>query len=107
MRMVLFLSVSLFLCGCTVKKDFVPIGGSRADGTVKLGFSHGVFESPEIDREQAISAAKGRCAAWGYKGAEPFGAVMKQCVSASSAGCNRWNVIVDFQCTGSQAAPAN
>ena len=90
---------ALFLFGCTVQKDFVPITGNRAGGTVKMGFTYDLFERPQVDGYQAGAAATQACRAWGYQGAQPFGAVMQQCVHATSSGCDRWMVSADFQCT--------
>lgn len=92
--------IVLALQGCAVQKQLVPTGGSRSDGTVKMSYEYGMFEQPEIDHQQGINAAEQRCAAWGYKGAEPFGGMTKQCVNSSNSGCVRWLVTVEYQCMG-------
>jgi len=94
------LLVILALAGCATKKQLVPTGGSKADGTVKLSFEHGPFETPRINITQGTAAAKRRCEAWGYSGAEPFGGSTKQCVENSGRTCGTWRVTYEFQCTG-------
>ncbi len=90
--------------GCAVNKQLTPTGGSRADGTVKLSYEYGAFEVPKLDRQQGMSAARQRCAAWGYTGAEPFGGSTKTCSSGSRSACESWLVTVEYQCTGTPPA---
>jgi len=82
----------------------VPTGGSRADGAVKLSYEFGSFQVPKVDEAQGLAAAKQRCAAWGYTGAEPFGGSTKTCVNASMGSCNAFRVTVEYQCTGTPPA---
>ena len=96
--------VIMTMQGCAVPKQLVPTGGSRSDGTVKLSFEYGVFEAPKLNAEQGMNAAKKRCSAWGYTGAEPFGGASKKCVDSSSSGCVQWLVTVEYQCTGTPTA---
>ncbi|NUA92531.1 hypothetical protein HT740_23515, partial [Escherichia coli] len=51
-----------------------------------MSYSYGMFESPVVDPQQGMNAAKARCAAWGYSGAEPFGGFTSQCSQPSSSG---------------------
>lgn len=87
---------------CATEKQFVATGGSRADGTVDLAFEYELLEDPKVSKGQAFSTARQRCAAWGYRGAEPFGDVKQRCVAAPLGSCTRWRVTVRFQCTGPQ-----
>ena len=96
--------IILSMQGCAVNKQLTPTGGSRADGTVKLSFEYGAFEVPKLDGQQGMSAARQRCAAWGYTGVEPFGGSTKTCSSGSRSGCDRWLVTVEYQCTGTPPA---
>ncbi len=82
------------------KKQLVPTGGSKSDGTVRMSYSYGMFESPVVDPQQGMNAAKARCAAWGYSGAEPFGGFTSQCSQPSSSGCMQTLVTIEYQCTG-------
>ncbi|WP_449541999.1 YecR family lipoprotein [Enterobacter ludwigii] len=98
---ILVLLVStLVLSGCATQKQMVPMGGSKADGTVRMGFDYGLFEKPVLDKNQAIAAAEQRCKAWGYSGTEPFGGATQTCNQPSSSGCMGWHVETEFQCTG-------
>lgn len=84
---ILVLLVStLVLSGCATQKQMVPMGGSKADGTVRMGFDYGLFEKPVLDKNQAIAAAEQRCKAWGYSGTEPFGVQLKPVINPLPAG---------------------
>ena len=102
---VFLLVLSVLLSGCSVKKEMIPLGGSKADGTVKMGYEVGEFEKPIIDPNQAATLAAQKCKVWGYEGAEAFGGQMTTCVQPGGmSGCVRSNVTVDFQCVGGKAA---
>lgn len=98
----IFLSMLIFcvINGCATPKAWIPITGSRADGTIKLAFEYGGFEKPEIQPGQAQHVAAQKCIAWGYSGAEAFGGIMQQCIMRNQYGCIRQRVFADFQCTG-------
>lgn len=71
----------LVLVGCTTTeaRNWVGVGGSKADGTVilgidvspKMGYTETVIE---WDTKQANAEADKRCRNWGYSGAEVFNA---------------------------------
>ncbi|UNF04014.1 YecR-like lipofamily protein [Escherichia coli] len=67
---------------------------------LRMSYSYGMFESPVVDPQQGMNAAKARCAAWGYSGAEPFGGFTSQCSQPSSSGCMQTLVTIEYQCTG-------
>jgi hypothetical protein len=94
-------AIALLASGCTVQKELVPTGGSRADGTVNLSYEYGPFQRPQVDMAQGEAAAQQRCAAWGYTGAEPFGGALNRCEAFNGYGnCTRMLVTVEYQCTG-------
>lgn len=96
----IFLSVILTLTGCTTTKILQPIAGSKADGTVTLGYEYSIFESPVIDWNLANAVAKARCAAWGYGHAEAFGSQQSRCNLSSADGtCYGEQVNITYQCT--------
>lgn len=92
--------VAFLTSGCAVNKQLTPTGGSRADGTIKMAYQYGSFETPRVNYQQAAYSAKQRCSAWGYTGAEPFGGSTQTCVNSSGGSCNVWQVTVEYQCTG-------
>jgi len=94
------LALTLGLASCAVQKNWVSIGGSRSDGTVKLAYEYGGFEKPQLSREQGFDEARRRCVAWGYTAAEPFGGVISQCTFSNQYGCLSFRVEATFQCTG-------
>ncbi len=94
------LAASLVLTGCAVPKDMVAIGGSKADGTVKMGYEYRMFEQPVVNAEQGKQGALARCAAWGYTDAEAFGGQTSVCNESNSSGCAKTLVTVEYQCTG-------
>ena len=98
---------AIAVAGCAVNKEWAATGGSRADGVVRLSFEVGQFEVPKLDEAQAVKVATQRCKTWGYSGAEAFGGVTKQCTSSGRSGCIETLITKEYQCTGSQTAPAN
>jgi hypothetical protein len=86
--------------GCAVTKVPVPMGGSRADGVVQMAYEYGGFERPRVDLASARVSAAQRCAAWGYRDAEPFGGYVSHCEASNEYGCLRYLVTIQYQCTG-------
>lgn len=104
-KMILSSLCLLVLAGCTAKKDMIPLGGSKADGTIKMGYTFGEFEKAQVDLQQASSLAAQKCAVWGYTGAEAFGGQSSRCVQGGGfSGCSQTEVSVEFQCIGGKAA---
>lgn len=90
----------LTLAGCATQKQWTPAGGSRADGTVKMGFTYGMFESPQVNEAQGQAAAASTCQGWGYDSAEAFGMVNRTCNSRGADGtCYQTLVMKEYQCT--------
>jgi hypothetical protein len=102
MRVLIAVACMAMLAGCGANKEWIAMGGSRADGTVKLSLEYTVFETPQIDVEQGVSIATQRCEEWGYTGgAEPFGGVDRKCEEVNGHGdCIAWLVTAEYQCTG-------
>lgn len=99
MKHIALIAAFLVCYGCAVQKDWVATGGSRADGTVKLSYEHGIYEKPVLDESQGLSTAQSRCSAWGYSRTEAFGGSMSECNSTDGLGsCNRWLVTKEYQC---------
>lgn len=93
------------LSGCAAtKKDMVPMGGSKADGTVRMGYTVGMFENAKIDPLQAETMAAKKCKTWGYDGAEAFGGQSSVCGQVGAYGCEVTNVTVEYQCIGGKAS---
>jgi len=94
---------------CATNVTMQPIGGSRADGVVRLAFTYGMFENPRVDQAAALASARQRCQSWGYTDAEPFGGAVTQCQQMSGYGCAQTMVTVEYQCTGGRGggAPAD
>jgi hypothetical protein len=99
-RSVIVLTSLVCLAGCAVPAQWVPTGGSRADGTVDLSYQYGLFEQPVEDQSQAVALATARCLSWGYSGAEAFAGGTILCSQATSNGCIRFVVTRRYQCTG-------
>jgi hypothetical protein len=98
--LVMALFAVLCLVSCTTTKQYVPTGGSRADGMVALSYEYGLFEKPQADEEQAVTMAASSCSVWGYTGASPFGKT-QQCLAFNGYGsCIRWQITQRYQCTG-------
>jgi hypothetical protein len=88
------------LAGCATVSQMAATGGSRADGIVRLSYEYGAFNKVQIDEVTALETARQRCVTWGYKDAEAFGGVTRQCQASNMYGCVRWTVTKEYQCTG-------
>lgn len=107
LRELLAVVVIVAASGCATKREWVAVGGSRADAIVKLGYDAHGFENPTLDDQQAIRLASQRCAAWGYTGgAEPFAMQPPQCLFPGPVSCGGWRITKDFQCLGPGPATA-
>lgn len=93
-------ALAVLLASCTVQTSAVPIGGSRADGTVDMSYEVGDMQIAEVDWNAAQTQAGQRCSAWGYTDAERFGGERRQCSVPTGYGCVRWIVTTTYQCTG-------
>lgn len=95
-------------CTTTEKRDWIGVGGSKADGTVILGIDlpakFGVVEpSATWDVQQANQEAERRCKNWNFAGAELFGDKLPvQVVCSQMPGgispCGQKTYRVLFQC---------
>lgn len=111
---ILFGGVCLGLVGCvvTIPKQWEPIGGSRADGVVKVAYQVDAYETAEVSQQQALETAAKSCKAWGFAGAEPFGLESRACKvyfgRPGESKCRTWVVSKPFQCSvaaGKQGVP--
>tara|TARA_R110001583_G_scaffold117869_1_gene269003 strand:- start:532 stop:957 length:426 start_codon:yes stop_codon:yes gene_type:complete len=96
-----------YIAGCAVQKTWTPTGGSRSGGNVDLSYEYGLFQSPQVNNQQGVNAAKSKCIAWGYTDAEAFGGSMRKCSNYGPDGCNRWLVTASYQCIGEPKAREN
>ena len=95
----------LALTGCVTIEPkvapYVTYGGSKSDGTVKLGYRHPAGVAYRGDSDQGLTLAKQVCAGWGYKSAAPFGQSNQGCHSRAKQewiGCVIAEVTQDYQC---------
>jgi hypothetical protein len=104
MRVLFSLGVVTFLFGCVVPahKMLIASGGSKAHGIVEMSYSHGRFENPVVDMNQAAFEARRVCSGWGYFGAQVFGSSQKRCELKDRSGCLSWQVTIPYQCTTSK-----
>jgi len=108
LRPLVAISISIALASCATPTVKIPqpIGGSRADGTIKMSYQVGRFEQPVVQWGIAQDAAAEKCKAWGYKNAEAFGGQQTQCQAVNGFGdCLSTLVTLTYQCTGSLAPP--
>lgn len=99
-KVLLVAGLAVAATACATVTQMTPISGSRADGTVRLGFTQGMFEKADIDMEAALQQAVARCRAWGYESAEPFGSAQSVCQASNAYGCTQTLVTVEYQCLG-------
>lgn len=83
----------------TVQRQWIPSGGSRADGIVRMVLEVGELETVNWDEAQTTSVAATRCRGWGYKSAEAFGLQTKACaIPGVFSGCKVYHFTREFQC---------
>lgn len=101
--------VVVMMAGCAAKpvyKDWMAVGGSRSDATIKLGYTYNsAKEIPTLNQQQALDLATQKCQTWGYERAEPFGSVMENCGQSvydpwTGPACIKMNATAEFQCVG-------
>lgn len=104
-KMIKKISALLFiiaLSGCAgyqTEKSWSAIGGSRADGTIKLAYPIALFNN-SAPADSGVGMAGQRCKVWGYKSAVAFGGTTTQCERRNSFGdCVIGNVVKEYQCT--------
>lgn len=85
-------AIVVTLTGCSPIAP-MDISGSKADGTVVMGATVGLFGS--ISWEEAEAKAARRCALWGYRGASAFSGVQERCLDAD---CFSREVTRTYQC---------
>ncbi|MES2903137.1 MAG: YecR family lipoprotein [Pseudomonadota bacterium] len=96
--------IFIALAGCATVSQMTATGGSRADGVVRLSYELGVFDKARIDESSALRSAQARCKTWGYKDAEAFGGITRQCQAPGGMyGCQRWLITKEYQCLGANA----
>lgn len=112
MRSPLFLlavAAVFAMCGCAkdVHKDWMPVSGSKGDGTVKMAYTYDPrMERPQTSQLQAVTMASEKCKQWGYAKAEPFGATISNCsrfvYDMFGPICMEMAVFAEFQCLDAQ-----
>lgn len=80
--------------------DWQAIGGSRADGTVRVAYEKHFKQRLTRNEQQAQHIAYQRCKVWGFTGAESFGGSTRSCVERHPKGvCLIWQHVREYQCT--------
>jgi len=97
------LLATVIMSGCAVTKQYTATGGSRSDGVVRLSYEVGAMQTAQVNEQQGVELAAQRCRTWGYKGAEAFGGITRQCNVKGGFGCDQWLVTKEYQCTGDVA----
>ena len=59
-KLVVAAIIAATAAACATAKELVPVGGSRADGTVQLAFDYGGFEKPVVDGAAALEDEEAR-----------------------------------------------
>lgn len=78
-----------------------PTAGSRADASVTLSYTSGLFAPTAPDWDAAQSSANSRCRAWGYSRADAFEGVSRICNARNGYGdCLEEVISRTYQCLG-------
>ena len=106
-RSIMWVMIFGILAGCTkpVHKNWMSIGGSKSDATIKLAYTFDKnSEKPIVQEQQAVDLAIRKCRTWGYDSAEAFGGYLSHCTQIGPVlggiGCVQMAVIKTFQCIG-------
>ncbi len=104
-------AIVLIISGCaqTPAKSVVPqaMGGSKADGTIKLGYETSPNAPAIPDWEGAKQEAVKRCKAWGYTKVDEFSGTETECIEMGAGllingvipgVCARQNIYKNYQC---------
>ncbi len=105
-RTLLVVGALLAISGCAAQQQHtakpVVVGGSRADGVVRVSFRR--TENTQVDWGHAKQQATESCSEWGYKDARKFGGETPTvCLTPSgfwTVGCAMWRVEAEYQCLG-------
>lgn len=94
---------ALLISGCvTVPKQWQPVGGSKSDGVVKVGYTVLDVERAETNQQQALDTAINTCKAWGYGSAQPFSLESRTCNTFygkyGNSSCKEWLITRQYQC---------
>ncbi|MBR6026964.1 MAG: hypothetical protein IK065_05135 [Neisseriaceae bacterium] len=96
----LITAVLLSQTACNTIPTWAAIGGSRADGTVKIAYEQSEFsnQSPMMDDGRILAAR--RCEKWGYSDAEAFGGATRTCIRSPGVltNCAVYQIVFEFQC---------
>lgn len=99
MKPLVVATVLLTMAGCASQKSWTSVGGSRADGSVKLGYVVNMFEKPVVSQSQGDANAASVCQRWGYDSAEAFGMSSSKCQRTDGYGnCTQSLVTREWQC---------
>ena len=98
-RILLVVGALLAISGCAAQQPVTPavVGGSRADGVVRVSYDGGV--NTPVNWAQADQQARESCAQWGYTGAKKFGGELRVCLQEAGIwGCVLHRITVEYQC---------
>jgi hypothetical protein len=104
LRRVIFLPALLILAvtGCVSSKQWTATGGNKEAGLVRVSYQYPEFHQPDVSDVQAMVLAENRCAAWGYKRAEPVAGLVRECGNMEAGNCDLWTVTREFQCSSGE-----
>ena len=107
-RLIAVLALLVFaLSACVSSRQWTANGGNREQGLVRLSYQYPEFHQPDVNDAQALDLAAHRCAAWGYKKAEPVAGLVRECSSSEGGTCAAWTVTRQYQCSGGDASYAS
>lgn len=107
-KVILGALVTASLVGCATKMVNVtpsPVNGSKADGTIEMGYIEYAGTSSVVDWRASDALAAKKCKVWGYLKAERFGTFQnedcqgfKSNVWTGALECSKKIVTVSYQC---------
>ncbi|SES64829.1 YecR family lipoprotein [Thorsellia anophelis] len=100
--LILFIVV-VNLTGCESVTHLDTVGGSKSDGTIKLGYEANLLNilgDVKIDKEETLNQVRERCKSWGYSDAMPFSGKEEKCIAPGTdpGGCFAYRITYTYQC---------
>ena len=92
-KLIVTVFIAATLSGCAVQAKYYGVSGSKADGTVSIGYDGSSYTITKQNLPEAQQLAAAKCRIWGFTDAEAFGGVKTQRVNEYA-----YQGIIEFQC---------
>lgn len=85
--------------GCAVVKTPSISGINQEEGKIKMTYSYGLFQKPDVKWDDALISANTQCKQWGYQDAQQSVGPQTRCIQEDQKGnCISWQVDSIYDC---------